>query len=288
MCGRYVVIATFEEIEVRFYVDTKEIREHWMDNRNIGVGSKAIVITNEAHKIAQLFTFGLTPSWANKKMYFFNARSEGDSNKEDDPHYSGGKGIISKPSFRKAIRSQRCLIPANGFIEGPKGTKDVKPLDKPFYCYLREEPIFALAGIWDKWVDTATGEVEQSFAIVTTVANELMQKIGHHRMPVILSRAQEQLWLDTNAPLSDITRMLEPYPAKEMNAFPISSRIKNPRVNDAELLQPTGPLVFAESHMEKTSSLVLQGMGNGKRNKRDNDWKPTLGESAGLEKQDKE
>ena len=205
MCGRYVVVATFTDIEVRFYIDTKEIKEHWVDNRNIGVGSKGIVVTDKDPKKAQLYTFGLTPSWAKKRMYFFNARSEGDNNKEDNPNFSGGKGIISKPSFRNAIRKQRCLIPCNGFIEGPK----LEKLDKPYYVYLRDKPLFALAGIWETWVNPDGGEVDHSFAIITTTANELLQKIGHHRMPVILKREHENTWLSQEAPLHDITALLE-------------------------------------------------------------------------------
>ena len=239
MCGRYVVIATFEEIETRYYVKTGEIRDVWVPNRNIGVGAKGMVITDAEPKKVQLFTFGLTPSWAKKKMYFFNARAEGDENQEDDPNYSGVKGIISKPSFRTPIKKQRCLVPANGFIEGPK----LEKLDKPYYCYLREEPLFSLAGIWETWVNKDGGEVEHSFAIITTVANELMQKVGHHRMPVILSKENEQRWLSPDTPLSDITALLEPYPANKMNAYPIDKRIKNPRAHDADLLTPIGALV---------------------------------------------
>ena len=273
MCGRYVVVATFKEIEVRYYIQTQEIRQIWKRNWNIAVGTKAIVITDDKPKDAQLFTFGLTPSWAKKKMYFFNARAEGDGNKEDDPNYSGGKGIISKPSFRIAIRKQRCLIPANGFIEGPK----LEKLDRPYYCYLRNEPLFSLAGIWETWVNPDGGEIEHSFAIITTVANELLQKIGHHRMPVILSRDHESLWLNREAPLHDITALLEPYPVKEMNAYPIDKRIKNPRVNDGDLLKPIGELVIPETHIEYNTSLKLVGKGHGKR---DDSWKTSLGDQT--------
>ena len=270
MCGRYVVIATYEEIEVRYYVKTKEVKEVWKPNRNIGVGAKGMVITDDKPKEVQLFTFGLTPSWAKKKLYFFNARAEGDGNKEDDPNYSGGKGIISKPSFRNAIRKQRCLIPANGFIEGPK----LEKLDKPYYCYLRNEPLFSLAGIWETWVNPDGGEIEHSFAIITTVANELLQKIGHHRMPVILSREHESLWLDKEAPLHDITALLEPYSTKEMNAYPMDKRIKNPRAQDEDLLKPIGELVIPETDFNYTTSLKLVGKGHGKRDNRPDDNKP--------------
>jgi putative SOS response-associated peptidase YedK len=280
MCGRYVVVSSAEEIEVRYNIDTTEIREHWVANRNIGVGAKGLVITGAEPKKAQLFTFGLTPSWAKKKMYLFNARAEGDGNKEDDPKYTGGKGIISKPSFRHAIRSQRCLIPCNGFIEGSKTEK----LNKPYYVFMREQPLFSLAGIWETWVNPEGGEIEHSFAIITTVQNELLQKIGHHRMPVILYKENEHKWIDPETHLHDVTALLEPYPAKEMNAFPISPRIKNPRLNDEDLLKPTGGLIFPEVEPRYSTRVELRG--SGKRDKHDESGKLTLAQRADLNKKD--
>ncbi len=75
----------------------------------------------------QLFRFGFTPFWAKRKMYFFNARSEGDYNKENDPNYTGSLGIVNKPAFRLSIRKKRCRIIADAFIEGPKKEKLSKP-----------------------------------------------------------------------------------------------------------------------------------------------------------------
>ena len=73
-----------------------------------------------------------------------------------------------------------------------------------------------------------------------------------------------------------------------MNAYPISNRIKNPRVNDPDLLKPTGPLVFPEKYIEYKTNTKLVGMGHGKRDKRDNSWKPTMGEVAANNKKDEQ
>lgn len=83
-------------------------------------------------------------------------------------------------------------------------------------------------------------------SIITTVANELLQKIGHHRMPVILKSEHEREWLNPNTELTNITRLLEPYDYSLMNAYPISPDIKNPRNNSKDLLQPIGDLVISE------------------------------------------
>lgn len=256
MCGRYTIVTTLETMEKRFNVQTPH-PELYTPNTNVAPGEKAPVITSEKPGELQFFQFGLTPFWAKKKMYLFNARSEGDHNKENDPAYHGAKGIINKPAFRKAIRSQRCLIPADCFIEGPEKEK----LSKPYVVYLRHhQRPFAFAGIWDTWTDRQTGEMLHSYAIITTMSNAVTQKIGHHRSPVILHRDHEKEWLDTTTDLGRITDMLMPYPAEEMNAYPISANIKSPRTNGLHLLQPIGQRLFPEEDIDLVQNLKLEGM----------------------------
>ena len=268
MCGRYVIVETVEQIEKRFNVEASAVQLKM--NYNLSVGQLGPVITNQAPKQLQLFQFGLTPSWSQKQMYLFNARSEGDHNKDEDPNYKGGKGIIEKPSFRKPIRSQRCLVIASAFIEGPKD----EGLSKPYLVYLQNHKRpFAMAGIWDTWKKPETGEEVNSFSIITTTANELLQKIGHHRMPVILDQEDEMTWLNSNAELSLITGLLGQYPAKLMNAYPISPEIKSIKNNSKELLQPIGERIFPEFEAKTSTTIELRGFGSGKhRTKETNVW----------------
>ena len=238
MCGRYVFISSEEEVSERFGA---KVPEHVQlpVNYNISPGDMAPVISQEAPERVQLFQFGLTPHWAKKKMYFFNARAEGDENKENDPRYAGALGIGKKPSFRKPIRSQRCLILANAFVEGTTKEK----LSKPFLVYLQKPfTLFAFAGIWDTWLNPETAELHHSFAIITTVPNTLLQKIPHHRSPVILQAKDEQKWL-SNLSLQEIYTLLKPSPAEEMRAYPIDKAIKNPRVNGAILMNAVGEVL---------------------------------------------
>lgn len=256
MCGRYVVISKLKAIEKRFNL-LPSPEELFGPMNNISVGDKAPVITNTSPKQIQLFRFGMTPSWAKKRMYLFNARSEGDHNKDNDPNYTGAMGIISKPSFRSVIRKKRCLVIVDAFIEGPKKEK----LSKPYVVYMKDKQRpFALAGIWDDWADPETGEVTSSFSIITTTANDVLQEIGHHRSPVILQPKQEELWL-SDVPLQDITAVLRPYEDDTLNAYPISPAIKNPRNKDMALLQPIGDRIYPEYDFEIYQELQLQGMG---------------------------
>jgi len=267
MCGRYVNVSKVKAIEKRFNAKMKQ-PELYRVNTNISVGEKAPVITSEKPSEISFYTFGFSPSWAKKPVYLFNARSEGDHNKTNDPNYTGAKGIINKPMFRSAIRTQRCLVIADAFIEGPQKEK----LSKPYLVYKQNgERPFGLAGIYDHWVNKETGEIISTFGIITTTANDALLKLGHHRSPVILNKDQEDLWLNPSTALADVTSMLNPYPNKMLNAYPISADIKNPRANSIELLKPVGERVMPEYKYKVESDIKLFGMGESRaRNQRKN------------------
>lgn len=261
MCGRYVLVQKVEVIEKRFGVKAPP-GLRFEANVNIGIGDLAPVITDVAPTQLELFTFGLTPFWAKKPMYLFNARSEGDRNAENDPRYTGGLDIINKPALRKAIRSQRCLIPADAFIEGTTKEK----LARPHLVFLTDrEPPFAFAGIWDQWVDQQSGKVIRGFSIITSVTNSVLAQLPHHRSPVILMPEQERDWLDPELPLAEVLAMLRPYPADAMNAFPIDPAIRTPGSNNPAHLTAHGPAVRTEVELQHRLELVLQGMGSSKR-----------------------
>ncbi len=260
MCGRYILVQKAEVLEKRFGVLVPDTI-HLIPSYNIGPGKYAPVITNDQPHQIQMFRFGMTPSWMAKPTLFINARSEGDHNSDNNPAYTGAKGIITKPVFRKPIRSQRCLIPADAFIEGPEKEK----LNRPYVVYLRDKiRPFAFAGIWDCWKNPLTDELIYSFAIITTVANEVMQKIQHHRSPVILHRSDEKKWLSDSLPLSEVTRLLNPYPGELMNAYPIAPTIKNPRADDPGLIHPAGERIMIETLIRSSKEVRITGMGSNK------------------------
>ncbi|MBK7130455.1 MAG: SOS response-associated peptidase [Crocinitomicaceae bacterium] len=257
MCGRYVTVTKTEIIEKKFHV--KAVPDFdFNGDCNIAAGDKAPIITSEEPGLLQSYVFGFTPSWSEKKTFIINARAEGDHNKDNSPMYSGAKGIISKPFFRASIRNKRCLVIADAFIEGTTSEK----LKKPFLVYLlnKQRP-FAMAGIYDTWIDKLTGEVINSFAIITTRPNTLMQKIPHHRMPVILDDDACQMYLKTDAQLSEITNLLEPFSADKMNAYPISPAISKKTNKDVALLEPKGERVQPEYLFKHSEEIKLEGMG---------------------------
>ncbi|MEP2024700.1 MAG: SOS response-associated peptidase [Reichenbachiella sp.] len=264
MCGRYVIVTKINKIEKRFNVEASD-SSGYQPNVNVSHGNMAPVITNDKPNELQFFMFGFSPSWASKLTYIVNARAEGDQNKENDPKYSGGFGIIRKPMFRQAIRSTRCLIPADCFIEGSHHYG----LSKPYAIYKQNgDRPFSFAGIWDEWVDKSTGEVFKTFAIITTMSNTVTQAIGHPRSPVMLSREEESIWLSNDSDLNEITTLLKPYPGDELNAYPISAAIKSPTANGMDLLRPVGQRLSKEYDYEIYNVLEVEGMGESKDKKR--------------------
>lgn len=257
MCGRFILVQKLEKIASRFGVEVPGDLEY-KPGFNISPGNYSLVITNRNPDKLESLRFGLTPFWSKKNMMLINARAEGDRNKENKTDYRGGKDIINKPAFRKPVRSQRCLVIADAFIEG----STQNGLDEPYVVYLRgKKRPFAFAGIWDTWKNPVSGEVIEGFSIITTTPNSLLKKIPHHRSPVILSKGQEKLWIKNDTPLTDITACLNPYPSKEMNAYPVNKNIKDPRKEGRQLIEPVGEPLLKEDDVEIRNHLTKQGFG---------------------------
>ncbi|MEA3450287.1 MAG: SOS response-associated peptidase [Bacteroidota bacterium] len=142
------------------------------------------IISNKNVDIIQNFQWGLIPHWAKDdgiKKYTLNAKIE---------------TLNEKPSYRDAVNN-RCLVIADGFFEwqwlDSKGKRKQKHL-----ISMPNDELFTFAGIWSEWKDKKSNKVVYSYSIVTTDANELLSKIHNSkkRMPVILTKENEQAWLN--------------------------------------------------------------------------------------------
>jgi putative SOS response-associated peptidase YedK len=165
--------------------------------------------------------WGLIPSWAKDAkigVRMINARAE---------------SVAEKPAFRAAFRGRRCLIPMMGFYEWQKvGGRKI-----PHYVHLLNAELFAAAGLYEYWSGRDSAEPIESYTIVTTEANEMMAKI-HDRMPVILAKGDHDAWLDPkNENTIGLQKLLKPYPAEEMRAYPISPRVNNVRNDEPGLIE---------------------------------------------------
>ena len=179
------------------------------------------VIANESIQSISLFQWGLVPFWTKDESAAERIRTQTLNAKSETIH--------QKPSFRASIMTKRCLVLVDGFYEWREEGKR----KYPYYISLTNNDAFALAGIWDSWLNNRTGEVKETFSIITTRANPLLARIHNTRlrMPVILRQADEKRWLEKNLDKTAIDSLLEPYDASQMKAHTVSRLISTKRVN---------------------------------------------------------
>jgi putative SOS response-associated peptidase YedK len=135
----------------------------------------------------------------------------------------------TKPAFRDALRFRRCIIPADGFYEWQRSGATKQP-----YCFeVDGGALFAFAGIWERWKDSA-GTTLETCSILTTTPNAVTAAV-HDRMPVILDPDSYDLWLDSGMKDAETAaEMLKPYDANAMSCYPISTRINHVANDDEE------------------------------------------------------
>lgn len=202
------------------------------------------VITNVEKGQIDMFKWGLVPKWIKSKDEALKIRIQTLNCRFET--------AFEKPSFRSSISKNRCLVLSTGFFEWQDFNKQKYP--HFITTSTHEEGIFAMAGIWESWVDKSTGEILDTFSILTTVANPLMAKIHNvkKRMPVILPPDAEVAWLEEKISKEEILGFNKQFSEEQMKAHTISklitSRTDNPNVPEVMLphiyveLQPPSTL----------------------------------------------
>ncbi len=221
MCGRFTLTIDPADLQDAFPEFTFPAKV--APRYNVAPTQPVLVLPNDSSGKADYFVWGLIPSWAKDPAIgsrLINARAE---------------TLSGKPAFRSAYKYHRCLILADGFFEWQARPGSLGKL--PHLIRLMSGEPFAFAGLWDHWQSPDGSEIK-SAVIITTTPNELMAPI-HNRMPVILPHDAYAQWLDPR-PLSpaNLNPLLVPYPAGEMNAFPISTMINSPFNDRPEVLAP--------------------------------------------------
>ena len=184
----------------------------------------AVIRQQEGRRTLSFLRWGLVPHWAKDVKIGYkmiNARAE---------------TLASKPSFRAAFRTRRCIIPARGFYEWKKAGKT----KQPFYICRKEGAPMALAGLWERWENPEKpGEVVESCTIITTGANALLGQL-HNRMPVILERGDFGLWLDPDRQSpKDLLPLLRPAGDGILELRPVSGYVNKPGNEGEECVRGT-------------------------------------------------
>lgn len=220
MCGRYNIITDADAL-IEFFdiaildIDPEELRP----NYNVAPSQNVPVIRGtEAGRELSLLRWGLIPFWAKEPKIGYkmiNARAE---------------TVATKPAFRAAFKSRRCLIPATGFYEW----KQEEKTKKPYNICLKDQGLFSFAGLWEHW--EGEDETIESCTVIVTQADKQVSAI-HDRMPVILQREDYDAWIDPEQhDLDKLTALLKP--KVKLTTYPVSTRVNSPRNNDAACVEP--------------------------------------------------
>lgn len=217
MIDRYALYE-IENLRDRFQLGSgvpKGVKKHY----NISpTQTNPVVVSRDNKPEVELMKWGFIPHGAKDtnsvfRYKTFNARSE---------------GIFEKPSWQQAIRTRRCLVPANGFYQW-KSASDGK---KAFFVRLNDQALFAFAGIYSSWIDPDGVECG-TYTIITTEASNGI------RNPIILRPGDEAQWLDpTIDDANTLYASMRPYSEDMFSTIQVSQDVNSLKVDKPHLITP--------------------------------------------------
>ena len=227
MCGRYGRRADKQRIAEWMQTHNTNVFDdsYFAPSYNVAPQSLQPVVRLDietGQRELTVMRWGVVPFWAKDSKISYstiNAKSE---------------TVATSPAFREAMKRRRCLVPAEWFYEWQKIDAKTK---QPYAVGLRDGSLFAFAGLWETWKDKTKDQVLETYTVLTTDPNELMEPI-HNRMPVILAQKDYQRWLEPGEETHLPVDLLKPYPAEEMKVWKVGSAVGNVRNNAPELIVP--------------------------------------------------
>ena len=228
MCGRCWITSPADVLISRFRVrgEPAPLRPRW----NAAPGQDLPVVrlsesgAEAGARVLEPMRWGLVPAWV------------ADPSDAGRPINARAETAATKPSFREPFRRRRALVPADGFYEWRRRG----PESVPFAFRARSREPFAIAGLWDEW-QSREGPPLRTFALLTTDASSDVAPV-HDRMPVILERGAEDLWLDGGLEEGErLQELLRPLPAGALESFVVSPRVNSSSVDDPSVLEPSAP-----------------------------------------------
>ncbi len=224
MCGRFTLQTPNESLSKLFdglRFPKLSPRYNIAPTQNVVSVRQSITGNNEV----AMLRWGLVPFWAKDLKAgarMINARSE---------------TAATKPSFRAAFKSRRCLVVADGFYEWKKVGKE----KQPYYITRVDSQPFCLAGLWESWSDKEADPRElpvETCTILTIQANAMMAPL-HDRMPVFLGREQQQLWLDIEfRDREKLEETLVPCPDDWLQATAVNKVVNKATNEQPECIEP--------------------------------------------------
>jgi putative SOS response-associated peptidase YedK len=219
VCGRFALFAMPELLAEYFALaEPAELAPRY--NITPGQDIAAVRVDRGGRRRLHALRWGLVPFWAKDAAIgrrLVNARLD---------------GLAEKPAFREAFTRRRCLIAASGFYEWAQLAGGKK---QPYFVRARAEPLLAFAGLWERWSGGGTERPLETCVIVTTAANELLAPI-HDRMPLMLTRAAQDVWLDATSTVGAVAELAAQ--GTEVEAWAVGAAVNDPRNDDVRLIAP--------------------------------------------------
>ena len=223
MCGRFTLTAPAETIRAHFGLAETEHAGVLEPRYNIAPSQEVPVVFQPeagADHAMQFMRWGLVPRWAREARTAYsmiNAKAE---------------TLADKPAYRMPFRRQRCLIPATGFYEW----KALRTRKQPYYIHQYHDDLFAFAGLWEYW----KGDAEiYSCTIITMPADDRIKSV-HDRMPLIMSPAYYDRWLDCRVQDTNTLRAMLVSETADLECYPVSSLVNNAKQQGQALIEKIG------------------------------------------------
>jgi putative SOS response-associated peptidase YedK len=216
MCGRYTLASSADELIETFGVP--ELSFEHRPRYNIAPGQQALIVAEDdrGRRMGSM-RWGLVPSWADAiGRGLVNAR---------------GESVGKTPSFREAFGARRCVVPADGFYEWSAASEGRVP---HWFCSV-DGGLLSMAGIWERWARPGHAPYH-GFAIVTVAANGDVAGV-HGRMPLILSKAGTEVWLDRSSTPDRVKGLIDPLPSGTLVGQPVSRRVNRTSEDDPGLIE---------------------------------------------------
>jgi putative SOS response-associated peptidase YedK len=207
------------------------------------------IITAGDPKNFKLFRWGLIPFFMSDKEKAMILRTKTLNCISEE--------MYNTPSFKEAAKNaQRCLIPVSGFYEwrwlDESGTVKI-----PYYIAFHDRQIRSMAGLYSRWKDKETGEYYYSYTVLTTAANDILEYIHNSkkRMPVFISKEDEQAWLNKDLSAKDVTELCHPSRDPAMGAYTISKLLTTRNIN-TNVPQVRRPMNYQEAINQANQYLI--------------------------------
>lgn len=224
MCGRFTISVSYQELvehlNESYHIENMDFKfDQPRYNVSPGQDILSVIFDGKKHRIGYL-KWGFIPSFAKDEKIGFsmiNAKSE---------------TIFEKPSFYESVMKRRCVVLADSFYEWKKD--DQKKI--PMRILVSDQKIFPIAAIWNTY-QRHDGTKLHTVSLVTTKANELMKPI-HERMPVILTKETQDIWLNPTSSIEALKTCFLGYDANKMHTYPVSSRVNQSSYDDSSCIEP--------------------------------------------------